>query len=218
MLSAASLERLPIFPLERAVLVPESVLPLHIFEPRYRQMMEDALAQELPIGMAVLRPEGLEESPPTIHDVIGVGRIVEHERLPDGRFNLLLHGTWRARVILEHNTDRLYRMVQAVRLADRVENPSTVYGLMETVRSCVVCLQNYRPDVASVLQRLMEPDEGPGTLADRLAAVLLREHKERLDFLHTTSVDIRLRVLVDRLSDAIARYSGEKPPEGSLLN
>ena len=100
-----------LFPLPNLVLFPSVIQPLHIFEPRYRQLTEDALKDDRLIGMALLRPgyeEDYHNSPP-IYPVICLGRIYKEERLPDGRWNLLLHGLTRARVESEVDADRLYR-------------------------------------------------------------------------------------------------------------
>lgn len=102
----------PLFPLPNVVLFPYAVLPLHIFEPRYRQMTVDALSGEACIAMALLRSAAAEATgggQPPIHDVVGLGKIIAHERLPDGRYYLFLRGLARARVVRETVTDRLYR-------------------------------------------------------------------------------------------------------------
>src|SRR3954447_23286620 len=86
-----------LFPLPGVVLFPHAILPLHVFEPRYRQMTEDALSGDKLVTIVRLRPAGatLSEPPdtlgsPPIERVACVGRILQHERLPDGRFGLLL--------------------------------------------------------------------------------------------------------------------------------
>lgn len=102
---------IPIFPLPNAVLLPRVVLPLHVFEDRYRAMTRDALDGDRLISIALLRP-GYEQSYHTlnspIHPVVGVGRILKEECLPDGRFNFLLQGLLRARVI-EEDRELAYR-------------------------------------------------------------------------------------------------------------
>lgn len=101
----------PIFPLPNAVLMPRHILPLHVFEPRYRAMTHDALTSGRLIGIALLKP-GYETKYHTleaeIHSVVGVGRIRREERLPDGRYNFLLQGLTRAR-ILDENRKLQYR-------------------------------------------------------------------------------------------------------------
>ena len=115
--------RLPLFPLENVVLLPEGTVPLHIFEPRYRQLMEDALAGDRRIGMVAVRPERAREmsgDPPT-YEVGCAGFVAEHQRLADGRFHLLLRATHRFRIVRELPRDgsRLYRIAEV----DPLEEP-----------------------------------------------------------------------------------------------
>jgi Lon protease-like protein len=96
-------ELLPLFPLPNVVLFPNVFLPLHIFEPRYREMVADALASDRMIGMVLLRPgwdRDYEGRPPIY--AIGCNGVLTHtERLPDGRYNLVLRGIERFRIIEE---------------------------------------------------------------------------------------------------------------------
>jgi Lon protease-like protein len=94
---------LPIFPLPNVVLFPNVFLPLHIFEPRYRQMVTDALAGERMIGMVLLQPgyEAAYEGAPPVYEVGCAGLITHVERLSDGRFNIVLRGLERFRIVGE---------------------------------------------------------------------------------------------------------------------
>jgi Lon protease-like protein len=97
------LSSVPLFPLPNVVLFPRAVLPLHIFEERYKAMTADALTGDRQVAMALLRP-GWEKDyyhRPEIEPVVCVGTILSHERLPDGKFNFLLQGHTRARVVRE---------------------------------------------------------------------------------------------------------------------
>lgn len=101
---------LPLFPLPNVVLFPGALLPLHIFEPRYRAMVADALASDRRIGMVLLRPgfERSYEGRPAIHAVGCSGVIVHDSRLVDGRYNIVLRGLDRFRVVAEDH-ERAYR-------------------------------------------------------------------------------------------------------------
>src|SRR5262245_29673524 len=83
-----------LFPLPNVVLFPHVVQPLHIFEPRYRQLMADALEDDRLMTMALLRPgwETEYDKRQPIHSMVCIGRIFREERLADGKFNLLLQG------------------------------------------------------------------------------------------------------------------------------
>ncbi len=110
---------LPLFPLPNVVLFPDVFLPLHVFEPRYRDMVTDALAGDRVIGMALLRPgwERLYEDQPPVYAIGCSGVISHHERLQDGRYNIILRGLERFR-ILEENHDRSYRRAVVESLPD----------------------------------------------------------------------------------------------------
>ena len=110
-----------LFPLPNLVLFPSVIQPLHVFELRYRQLMEDALAGDRLFALVLLRP-GWEEDyhlQPPVHAVACLGRITNEQRLADGRFNLLLHGLSRIRILKELPGDKLYRRARVELLCDR---------------------------------------------------------------------------------------------------
>ncbi|MEO6708200.1 MAG: LON peptidase substrate-binding domain-containing protein [Planctomycetota bacterium] len=103
----------PMFPLQDVYLFPGTFIPLHIFEPRYRQMVEDSL--DGPGRIVIASPledgTGCFAATPAVHPIAGLGEIARHERLEDGRFMIWLAGLTRVRIVGELNTDRLYRKV-----------------------------------------------------------------------------------------------------------
>ena len=115
---------LPIFPLPNVVLFPNVFLPLHIFEPRYREMVNDAIASDRMIGMVLLKPgwEHDYEGRPTVYPVGCSGVITHVERLSDGRFNIVLRGVERFRII-EEDQSRSYRRALVDSLADQAMAP-----------------------------------------------------------------------------------------------
>lgn len=109
--------RLSIFPLSGALLFPRMQLPLHIFEPRYRALVSDAMARDRRIGM--IQPRGPGEPPP-LFEVGCLGRIAHVEALDDGRYNIVLEGVAKFRVISELSVTTPFRQVEA-ELEDDVE-------------------------------------------------------------------------------------------------
>jgi Lon protease-like protein len=106
---------IPLFPLDAVTLLPQQLLPLHIFEERYRQMIEHALDGAGQIAMAIFEGEQWKQDyqgRPAIRPAVCVGQIVQHEKLFDGRYNLLIEGVCRARIVEEVAPEegRLYRM------------------------------------------------------------------------------------------------------------
>src|SRR5688572_1075355 len=108
--SVFDLSAVPLFPLPGVVLFPRAVLPLHIFEHRYRLMTSDALTGDRLVAMALLKPgwETNYHGRPGIEPVVCVGRIISWEQLDDGKYNFLLQGMLRATLDREF-TDRTYR-------------------------------------------------------------------------------------------------------------
>jgi Lon protease-like protein len=138
------MKRVPIFPLPSTVFFPRVKLPLHIFEPRYRQMVADALAGERLIVVVLLRPgweDEYYENPP-VHHTATLGTIEEHEQLPDGRYNILLNGSERVRLV-EGPTDaeslpeeKLYRSSWVTPAPETVPHAGSPAELEGRMRLC----------------------------------------------------------------------------------
>src|SRR5436305_13236721 len=97
-----------LFPLPNLVMFPYVIQPLHIFEPRYRRMTADALEDDRLLALVLLRPgweENYHDRPP-IHPVAVIGVISNEERLADGKYNLVLHGLRRVRIVEELPPDK----------------------------------------------------------------------------------------------------------------
>jgi Lon protease-like protein len=104
------LARVSIFPLPGALLLPGMQLPLHIFEPRYRSLIHDAMARDRRIGMIQPRSEGLK---PALFDVGCLGHVAQIDALEDGRFNIVLNGLARFRVVRELDVATPFRQIEA---------------------------------------------------------------------------------------------------------
>jgi Lon protease-like protein len=122
-----------LFPLPNLVLFPHAVQQLHIFEPRYRQLIADALGDDRLIATVLLRPgwEDLYNGNPALHKVACLGKVIAEKQLPDGRYNVLLRGTRRLRLKRERQTDRLYRVAAADVLHD---NPPEELSVAKALR------------------------------------------------------------------------------------
>jgi Lon protease-like protein len=157
---------IPIFPLPNVVLFPNVFLPLHIFETRYRQMVDAALSGDRIIGMVLLRPgwEGDYEGRPPVYPIGCAGVITHAERLPDGRFNIVLRGMEKFRIASE-DTGQLYRVANVVPVP---EPPA------ESVRQE---MRGERQRLESLLVPQPEGQPRPSTSAGRPERVEGREHK-----------------------------------------
>src|SRR6266571_4912766 len=116
---------LPLFPLPNVVLFPNVFLPLHIFEPRYREMVADALTSDRLIGMVLLKPgwERDYEGRPPVYPIGCSGVMTHAERLPDGRYNIVLRGLDRFRIVSEDH-ERSYRRAAIDVLHERALTPA----------------------------------------------------------------------------------------------
>jgi uncharacterized protein len=136
--------RIPVFPLPDTILFPHAVLPLHIFEPRYRIMTEEALRGDRFIAMALLK-EGWEQGyqgNPAVHPIACAGLVEDEVRLPDGRFNIRLRGVTRVE-ILEFTQETPYRIAGVRVLEDRNggEDTGADEDLRRLLASCTGLLQ-----------------------------------------------------------------------------
>jgi Lon protease-like protein len=105
-----------LFPLPNVVLFPGTTVPLHVFEPRYRAMLSEALESDRLIGMQLLRPDGPGAGGRDVFEIGCAGEVVHHEPLEDGRSNILLRGTFRYRIEREQTTDTPWRVAEVTPL------------------------------------------------------------------------------------------------------
>jgi len=188
--------RIPLFPLPGVVLLPGTLLPLHIFEPRYRAMVADALAGGRTIGMAMLKT-GWEMAPddPPIHAIGGAGEIVESEELEDGRYNILLRGQFRYRIVREETVETPYRMARVEEIAsipfgsadEEARVSRLALGIFEKVRALL--------DLPPVPEGAMSPER----LASEMALRLRYTPEELQALLETDSLSSRLGTLIGRM-------------------
>jgi Lon protease-like protein len=189
-----------LFPLPKVVLFPHAVLPLHIFEPRYRQMTEDAMAGDRLVTIVQCRTPlpvkpGVE---PDLEEVACLGRIVQCERLADGRFNFLLLGRKRVRLGREIPSGRLYRLAEGDILED--ENTDLPQQrAIATISGLFRRLFERHGSLDPELDSLLESGMPLGTLTDVVAHALGLPPKIKQQLLTETRVDRRAACLVDLL-------------------
>jgi Lon protease-like protein len=142
---------LPLFPLPNLVFFPNTRLPLHVFEPRYRKMITDALASDSRIGIVLLRPgwEADYFGSPPIHQWGTFGTIEQAVPLDDGRFNILIRGDARFRVVDE--VSRVpYRTARVVAQPEESRGPSEAYAQREWLADLSRQYLQYLPDQMAV--------------------------------------------------------------------
>jgi hypothetical protein len=205
---------LPIFPLPDLTFFPHTLLPLHVFEARYRAMVVDALPRDKRLAVVGLRPGHEQEyaGRPAVYQIAGVGQIVQWERLATGRYNILLRGDTRARIERELPTDTLYRVVVARQL-DETPPRRDVGPIVARVR--VLCrrllLALGRP--RELLDEALRDGQEPGAIADQIASAVLPAPLLRQELLETLDVERRLRRLVAALEELVRQVTGGRDPD-----
>jgi uncharacterized protein len=209
-----------LFPLPKVVLFPHVVLPLHIFEPRYRQMTEDALAGDRLITIVQIKAEAETAIEPTPIEQVGcLGEIIRCERLLDGRFNLLLLGRKRVRLRREPPSGRLYRTAEFDVLDDLAPGASEDLqraGLVDLFRRVVGRQHALDPD----LSKLLDVPAPLGILADVMAHALSLPIELKQALLGEPSVEKRcatIQSVLERLEqiDDSAHRTHPFPPDFS---
>lgn len=212
---ASALSSLPIFPLPNCVLLPGGLLPLHVFEPRYRELTRDSLASHHLMGIARLRP-GYESSyygRPPVYERCGVGRIICSEELPDGRFALLLRGVARVEIARELSTDHSYRMVEALELRDQLVDPGDARDHHHKLVTLCDRLAEVIDEGGSQLRELARAFGSPGACADAVAAALIMDADVRQELLEACDPMVRLQRTLGHVSHLLCEIA---PCEGAV--
>ena len=193
----------PLFPLPNVVQLPHTWLPLHIFEPRYRAMISDALDSDRLIAMALLQPNqepAYESKVAKVHPIVCLGRIAVEEKLPDGRFNLALQGLCRARIESELNTDQPYRMAELTLLPDFYPSEMTIdrqHRQHELLAGAIEILPELQSD--PLLHQLHDADIPLGVLCDILTHSLGLSTLDAQILLEEADVDARSDLVLNYL-------------------
>ena len=218
---------LPLFPLPDVVFYPCTLLPLHVFEPRYRRMVEDARKGEGLIGMVKLRPgwEGSYYQDPPVHDIACVGKLVEVFALPDGRYNVVLCGVKRARIASYVDKETPYRIAR-VELVDDRPIPESERARAEELKERLIRRIGELPrrtlkhnNLCLALKKLDAP---LGCVADLVADSMLIAPPLKQRILDELCPIARARAVLDQIEGELSLLVGgglvlkQRPPEPSL--
>ena len=193
--------RISIFPLSGALLYPGLQLPLHVFEPRYRAMISDALARDRRIGM--IQPQRPDEGAP-LFSVGCLGKIGQVEALDDGRYNIVLEGEARFRVLRELKVTTPFRQIEAELLveAEDIGLAPVERASFEREARRYADAQSYRVDWSSVA-RLDD-----GSLINGVAQIAPFDAASKQALLETDSIAARCELLI-QLMQFFSRRDGE---------
>lgn len=202
---------MPVFPLDAVVLLPQQVLPLHIFEPRYRQMIGRCLDGSGQLAVAVVRDgvEDLSGNPP-VKPAVCVAQIVQHETLSDGRYNVLLQGVCRARIAKElpPAPDRLFRAAYLEPIGEPNPDSDHLYQLREWIESELTEGPLRHMLVAGHVAEYLQNEEVPNSAVLELVSfAILTDPALRYRLLAEGDLDRRALIVRSELQD-LARLIG----------
>jgi Lon protease-like protein len=191
----------PLFPLPHGALLPGELLPLHVFEPRYRALLEAVRRGDRIIAIATLLPgwEADYHGRPPVAPVVGLGRMVKDRTNPDGTSDIVLHGLLRGEIAGEI-AGRSYRVARVIVRPEDDLHPAETYrlrralltGLCERLRT-----SRLRFDLTAAFD--------VGTLADRIASALDLQPEQRVEVLQALSPEQRVRLVLELLADRAHR-------------
>jgi len=201
-----------LFPLPNFVLFPGAIQPFHIFEDRYRDLLEDALQGDQLIAMATLQPgwEPNYEGRPPLVETACLGRVISHTRLEDGRYNILLLGMHRIGILNELSEDRTFRLADVELLPDRYpQESSSTRPTMRRRFTETVC--RYISQAAADQQKfenLISSDLPLGLMTDIFASTIDFDVNFKQELLAEQNVDRRCHLLLDRLVEFESSLNG----------
>jgi Lon protease-like protein len=202
----------PVFPLQDSVLLPQAVLPLHIFEPRYRKMVNDALDSCGFIAMALVENAAALSDPdlrsPRVRPYVGVGQIREYERLKDGRFLIVLQGLCRARIVREVTT-LPYRMMRLVPAETVVQEDSRLTAYRDRIEQLVKRQVEQTGMNGFVDVGLSDLHMSTQVMIDLAIAAVCTDTDQRYSMLSQPDVRQRAEWLIHRMQEIVSGDPGQ---------
>ncbi len=204
-------EALPLFPLPNFVVFPNTMTRLHVFEPRYRLLASDAIATNRLLVLVGLQGgwESDYYGAPPVHAIGSLCKIINEERLPDGRYNLFVHCLARVQVTTVHRL-MPYRMASVQVWPDLPFDNVRMDDVMQRLTSIVRGLMVKLGENGGALGAVLAATRKPGILTHRLAAALAAEPAERQALLEMTDPILRAERLSDLASDLLLRVDQPK--------
>jgi Lon protease-like protein len=202
------------FPLPGVVLFPHALLPLHIFEERYKKMARDVLSSHRFLAIAMLESPGdaLIPGRPPVLPIMGMGEVVVAHELPDGRFNMVVRGRARVHLEQELSSDEPYRLIRASLRHDLpIGNEAELSDAHQSLRALVGRLAERIPDGGELLRQLVASQTSPHELSDVLAAALVVDPHKRQRLLETRDGLRRVESVTAEVVAMIGRVASDEP-------
>jgi ATP-dependent Lon protease len=214
--------RVRLFPLPELVLFPHAMQPLHIFEPRYCEMLADAMAGDHLIAMTTLTggPSSFIDGQAPVASTVCVGKIISHAETDNQRHNILLVGAKRAKIIRELDTGRPFRMAEVNVMSD-IYPPAGAEFRVALKQQLLTTFGSVIPQTTNVQQNLYElmaGQMGLGPITDIIAYALPFSVEEKLQLLGEPDVDRRAQMLVKLLQSGTIQIHSVSDEEQTLKN
>ena len=197
---------MPVFPLPDAVLLPHAIQPLHIFEPRYRQMIDHCLDGSGQIAIAAFASKDRRDdgnAPPSLRPAVCVGQIVQHEALEDGRHDILLQGICRAQIVrmIEPENERAYRQADLAPLEALDAQPPAMTDIRKQLRKMLTSPRLSRLRyVETVIAWFDREDVSTHALLEFIGFALLNDSELKYRLLAEANPVRRAGILKDELA------------------
>jgi len=203
-----------LFPLPGLVLFPHAVQPLHIFEARYREMTAEALQTDRLIALVLLKSgwEDQYDQRPSVHPVACLGRIIADQPMPDGRYNLMLRGLARIRIVSELPVQKSFRLAQTEIIADVTSDDVEELMTLRTGLADMILPRITNGPVREQVQALFHGELPLGQVCDLLTFALPLPPEGKQNLLEIANVPDRARALMETF---LAIVSGESKPISS---
>lgn len=212
---------IPIFPLPNVTFFPQTYLPLYVFEPRYLKMTANCLGGDRLMGVALLK-EGWQRDyfgNPPICRTMGVGKIVDHEQLANGCYNIVLEGLYRVRLIEEYPT-RCFRTGRVKVLLDPALDRARaqVGELMREVETAASRLTRLVPQLKDPIRRARSACPHPLVFTNQLANAVVIDAYERQSILEQDNPILRLKLLLVQLHNLIHEVNCQRVRGGDVMD
>ena len=212
-----ALAALKVFPLHGVAVLPGTPAPFHVFEPRYRALVSDALEGDRILAVpGLFGPSDVHAMRPPLRAVCGAGIIEEVERHEDGRFDIVVRGVARVRLLGELPPNRLYREFRAELVDDVLPagGPGALLPQVEALRRLVYDLSTRLPQESGALQlaEAVAQMRDPSAIADLVAAAAVSEPDPRQRIVEEADVARRLDLVMGEVAGVVLMLSkGQNP-------
>ena len=200
---------LPLFPLPRVVLIPNTLLRLHVFEPRYVQLLRDCLESDRIMVIPQLQPDMQhgQEKPP-IFPTAGMGYVLHSEEQMNDRYNIVLLGLGRVRIVEEFSSDRLYRVARGDLLQDIVPDDSIWLPKLNKLRVILSQLSIHNPELSGILEPLISSEISSTQFVNTIAHLVHQDAALRQQFIEEDNLMHKAQQVEEALHMILLRGNG----------